>query len=371
MAILDFRGFSESAQISDYFNYGGVTPLLNSAPANLFIGTNGTFGDNYLALVNQETFTVSAQINWPTPTLNPFFGIRTTLKVISNQNPLARYAFVLMDASGNGQVTVSISAVDGSIKVFNGRATLIVNGAFPSNVTQIASAPAGTFLPNISRYLEIGAIISSVGGAVTVRLDGNVVINVTGVSTISNGAAPAITTMLFENSSAYSGAPGGSSALVLQHMYVLDNTGPAPLNSFLGDVRVSGLGYAAISGTAAFTAVGAATNTAVCATTPPLPNTVRNISNTVGDTDTYTVQPLPPSTTAVFAVGVRTLAARDAAGTRSLTNKLTSGATTAAGTVISLGISPVYVRDNFGADPATGAAWTVTAVNALKPGYTS
>jgi len=357
MATLDFRGFSESSAIADFINYGAIVPLANCTPARLFIGANGTFGDNFLALQTDQYNGVTAQIGWPVATLNIFFGIRMTLKLQGNQNPKAAVTFALTDATSNKQVTVSINSLDGSIRVFTG-------------TTQIASAGPGTFIPGLTRYLEIGAGISSIGGSVVVRLDGNVVINVANVSTVSNGAAPAITTVVFGNDPGYDGNPTAPAALILQHMYVNDNTGPAPLNGFLGDVRVTGQLYAASSGVPAFAPSGAATNVAVCATNPPVPATIRNVSTTVGDTDTYTIQPAPPSTTTVFAVGMRTLASKDAAGNRSLQNKLTSGTATASGVSVSLGIAPVYVRDNFGTDPGTAGPWTVAAVNALKPSYT-
>lgn len=361
MAILDFRGFSESTAIADFVTCGLIVPLLNGSPDHLFIGANGTFGDNYLALVSTEYLTVQAQMNWTVPTLVPFIGFRMGLKILRQPNPRAAIAFVLMDAAGNGQVTISINATDGSMRVFTGRA---------SNGVQIASAAPGTFVAGTTRYVEIGANLSSVNGSVVVRLDGNTVVSVGNVSTVSNGAAPAIQSIMIENSSAYDGNPGGSSALILQHMYVNDNTGPAPLNGFLGDVRVTGQAYAAPVSTQ-FAPTGAATNQAVCATNPPVPATIRNVSTNVGDADVYTMQPLPPSTTAVFAVGIRTLAAKDAAGARSLKNTLLSGAVTASGGVVSLGITPAYVRDNLGVDPGTGGPWTVNAVNALRPGYVS
>lgn len=371
MATLDFRGFSESGAITDFVTYGLLVPVINTDARHLFIGANGTFGDNYLCL---QSFgdTVQCQYAWPLPTLAPFIGQRVTLKQVSVPDGAAGAAFILTDAAGNAQITVTLNAVDGSIRVYRGRAGLGPgsNPLTPTS-TQIGSASAGTFTPGTTRYLEIGAVISSVNGSVVVRVDGNVVINVTAVSTVANGTSPAISTMCFENSTAVYPSFSGSTVLAIQHCYVNDNTGVAPLNGFLGDVRVSPLAYAASSGTPAFTPAGASTNTAVCGTTPPVPATIRNISTTVGDTDTYTVLPLPPSTTTVYAVGVRTLAAKDTAGPRSLTNKLTSGASTNAGATISLGTAPVYVRDNYGTDPGAAGPWTVTSVNALKPGYTS
>ena len=367
MAIMDFRSWSESVVVADYTNTASffIYDHDNSFPVS--IGTNGQFGDNYINIYGRGYTNSGAKWVLPVSSLNVFVGLRMQFPYqYQSAADVCSATVLLIDSAGNYQMSVAFNLSDGSIIVYQGCNQLPGSmgiGAF----SQIASAPSGSIIiGNAWQYVEIGAILSTANGRVTVRVNGNVLIDATPVNTVSNNTAPAIKQIAV--------CAGGMTNAMLSfrfgHFYVNDATGPAPLNSFLGDVRVTSQAYAT-SVAVQFSPVGAATNQDVCNTTPPVPATIRNVSTTVGDTDTYTVQPLPPSTTVVFAVGVRTLAAKDLAGPRSMQNKLTSGAATSAGVAVSLGTSPKYVRDNFGTDPATGAAWTVTAVNALKPGYTS
>jgi hypothetical protein len=64
------------------------------------------------------------------------------------------------------------------------------------------------------------------------------------------------------------------------------------------------------------------------------------------------------------------LAQNSDAGAGSIGLTIKSGATTNEATAISLGTSAGYVTSRWETDPATTAAWTTSAVNALETGAT-
>jgi hypothetical protein len=93
-------------------------------------------------------------------------------------------------------------------------------------------------------------------------------------------------------------------------------------------------------------------------------------SATAGTRDTYALGDLPAGTWAVNACEVLAYAQNSDASAGSLGLTVKSGATTNEGTAQALGISGQYFRQLYETDPATSAAWTTAAVNALEAGTT-
>jgi hypothetical protein len=89
-------------------------------------------------------------------------------------------------------------------------------------------------------------------------------------------------------------------------------------------------------------------------------------SSTVGNEDLYGFPALTHSPNLVYSVAVKGHASVDISGTRLLTMQTKSGGTDSAGSN-STGTQPTtsyaWVESYFDADPATGAAWTVAAMN--------
>lgn len=99
-------------------------------------------------------------------------------------------------------------------------------------------------------------------------------------------------------------------------------------------------------------------------------NTSYNYSVTAGQQDTFTFSPVSlPTNSNILAVGVVGACSLSTSGARTYENVLISGASTVTGVAFAPGASYSYVNDFFQNDPATGAAWTGTAANAVKAGY--
>lgn len=91
-------------------------------------------------------------------------------------------------------------------------------------------------------------------------------------------------------------------------------------------------------------------------------------SSTVGQTDLYGIAPISATPASVVGVTTRALAQKSDVGTRNIGVQLKSGATTSNGTSTALNTTWGWVYRNDLVDPATGAAWTPTAVNNLQIG---
>jgi hypothetical protein len=93
-------------------------------------------------------------------------------------------------------------------------------------------------------------------------------------------------------------------------------------------------------------------------------------SATAATRDTYALGDLPAGTWAVNCCEVLAYAQNSDAGAGSLGLTVKSGSTTNEGTAQSLTTTAQYFRQLYETDPATSAAWTTAAVNALEAGTT-
>uniref|UniRef100_UPI00263340CD hypothetical protein n=1 Tax=Ferrovum sp. TaxID=2609467 RepID=UPI00263340CD len=94
-----------------------------------------------------------------------------------------------------------------------------------------------------------------------------------------------------------------------------------------------------------------------------------NSSATIGAVDLFsTVAGLPPGAT-VYGVRVVGAYRKDDAGTRQIANLVKTGTVQSAGATQNVGTSYQYLSDAFAVNPATGASWVTSDVNALEIGY--
>jgi len=89
---------------------------------------------------------------------------------------------------------------------------------------------------------------------------------------------------------------------------------------------------------------------------------------TPGNQDLYTIASIPSTPASTIAVTTRALMAKSDAGTRTAAVQLKSGATTVASPTLTLTTGWQWAWRCDVTNPATGAAWTSTAVNSLQCG---
>lgn len=149
--------------------------------------------------------------------------------------------------------------------------------------------------------------------------------------------------------------------LSFDDLYVVDTTGSAPQNTFLGDVRVE-TRWASGAGSHAQWTPNTGANYAATDETTPNDDTDYVSDSTVGDYDTYAWQDLPSGLT-VFAVQINLWARKDDANARQICPVIRQGGVDYDGTSVPLGSSYGFITQMYTLDPL-GATWTVTNFNA-------
>lgn len=254
-----------------------------------------------------------------------------------------------MRDAGTAQIDVRLDT-NGALSVLRG-------------ATVLGATPAGSVVTGSYTYIEVRAVIHPTAGAVEIRLNGSA----TAALSLSN-----INTRATSNSSADSirfvaGGVNFGTSCRFDDIYIIDASG-AP-NAFLGDTRIDAYRpNAAGSSTAFATRVGAASNFQAVNQTNPDGDTSYVEDATVGDRDLYSMADMTHSAAQVHAVQVVATALKSDAGARSLALPVKSGETVSAGPGQALSTAYVMYRRVLETDPATGAAWTRDAVNALEAG---
>jgi hypothetical protein len=256
------------------------------------------------------------------------------------------------DAGATAHLSLSFNAGDGSLALYRGNGT-----------TLIASSSPGQVLVGTWKYIEISATISDTIGICTVRADGLVVISFTG-DTRNGGTATTFDTVTIQ--AAALGVGSGSNYL-WDDVYLCDDTGSAPYNNFLGDVRVYSLSPTGAGASTQWTPDTGSNFSRVNEIPYSSVNYVQ--SNTSGQRDTYAVTDLPAGgVTTIYGVQNNIIAKRTDAGAVAVKPTLKSSATIAYGTSTLLPTSDTVVTDVRTTDPATSATWTVNGVNNLEVG---
>ena len=370
MALLAFDGFDNYATgTNDVLNRRNAA-LQWSAAVAVVVNSPGRSGVGAYAYLPHaaEKFVGSIQ-----PLVSGIVGF--AMQAINNSDPYQGLGFALMDLTANApQLNFLFNLIAGSIAVYLG-GTFVQSGndgtgGIVTGGTLLGATAnnAVTFGENIWNYYEVAATIAgSGGGAVELRVNGQVVLNLSGITTrmtahtYFNGVAW-MTTSNFQT----------TYAMGLDDFYLCDTTtgpGPYACNTFLGDVRVITLNTDGAGASTQWTPL-TGTNWGEVAEARCDGDTTYNYTATVNNKDLFNFAPLTGTINAVIAVQTTGAYRKDNGGTREITQQLVSGATAVNGTTYSVPSSYVYMSDFWVTDPNTAlAAWTVSAVNAVQAGY--
>ena len=216
-----------------------------------------------------------------------------------------------------------------------------------------SSAPMAVIPGAVWQYIEVFGVISAGGGAVTVRVNEQVVLTVVSAGT-SNSGSVGIDQISF----------GGNA--VVDDFYICDNTGPA-LNTFLGNTRVPAQVPGGAGASTQWIPTGSASANWQLASNPYMDDSSYVSCATAGDIDLYTLSPVA-NAPQVLAVQTVLVARQDDSGQRQVQSVIQSGAARATGAVVDTSGSYAGHTDIFATDPNTGGSWTYQSVNALQVG---
>jgi hypothetical protein len=93
-------------------------------------------------------------------------------------------------------------------------------------------------------------------------------------------------------------------------------------------------------------------------------------SATAATRDTYALSDLPAGIASINVADVVALVQNSDAGAGSIGLTVKSGSTTNEGSALALGATAAFIHQQYETDPATSAAWTASAINALEAGVT-
>lgn len=258
------------------------------------------------------------------------------------------YLFTL-EESGTDQVVVKYDNTDGSIKVYR-------------NTTQIAASAASVMSINNWHYVEAKITIHQSAGIVEVYVDGDEVINDTGLDTCATSNEYA-DSFLIGNTGSNLTYP----YCYVDDVYLLDDNGTAN-NDILGPIKIYTKFPDADGNYGAWTPQGAGDSYVEIDEVPPDDDTTYIYSTSPGNRDTHSFETLSASGTIAAAV-LNMNARKEGAGTRTIKGMCRSNGTDEEGTEQTISDTYHIYQEAFEEDPDTSAAWAnAAAINAAEFG---
>jgi hypothetical protein len=211
-------------------------------------------------------------------------------------------------------------------------------------------------------HFEAKAVVADSGGSCEIRVNGQTIINYSGDTRQSTTGTAGIDRVYF--CSPASSVPGGGA---WDDFYVMDTSGSA-LNDFIGDCRVNTLQPTSDVAVAFTRSTGASNYLTVDEGRQNGDTDYVETALGAGTIDRYGYSDLSAAVGTVRAVQAITWARKTDAATRTMRNIVVSGGTTSTGTSYPLLTSYAPYVTLLTTDPATAAAWTPSAVNAVTAG---
>jgi len=304
----------------------------------------------------------------------------------ANGNAFGSLKKTLAPADTVGIVGFSISMPSGVPNVTNGtpivafRDTATVQVCLKVNSDRTISAVRGltttgtvlgtssATLPTTAAYIEFKTTIHASAGTIDVRMNGASILSLTSQNTRNtantswNGINLGIYGDIFAVTS-------GTASLNVDFddVYVLDGSGAAPWNAFLGDVRVDARYPTGAGATTGWTPL-ASTNWSNVDDTAPDDDTTYNSAASVL-TDTFVVQDAPVVGATIYGVQHCISMKKMDAGTASVAPVIRHSSVDNVGSNINPGTSYNYGLAVNQTNPGTSAAWTEAGFNAAEFGY--
>jgi hypothetical protein len=229
------------------------------------------------------------------------------------------------------------------------------------NTTQLGISAAGVIGAGTTNYIELKGKVDNTTGTTEVHLNGAAVsgLTLTGQDTQNAGTATCNNVEL-----------RGYASQILDYddFYICDDSGGAPCNDFLGDVRVDwsatdGNGainqYARSSGAANYEMVGDAT---------PDGDSTYVYDSIPNRQELYTVANMAHTPLTIFGIQAIASARKSDAGNRTHQPLVRSGTTIYPASSVNLSTAYLMYMDVRQVDPDTGVAWTQSGVNAVQVG---
>lgn len=284
--------------------------------------------------------------NFASAEAHPIVGV-----AVANNNPVVANQYITL--SGDTGATAHLTVQ------FDANTVYLKRGA--SNGTIIATynyaATGNAFLAATWYFFEIEATVADSGGICIVRLNQTEIINFTGDT--KNGGTNTTIDRITVGQTANANA-------CLCDVYIANNSGSAPGNTFLGDVRMVKSRPSAAGASTQFTPDSGSNYARVNESPYSAANYVS--SATSGQVDSYVMEDLPASINTVYAVKSGMVAKNPDGGLAQVKNMVRHSGVNHYGSQVILGASDAIIQTFWEQNPGTSAPWTVANVNALESG---
>ena len=254
--------------------------------------------------------------------------------------------------------TLDAAAEQGVLGV-NGDGTLRLDRAGTTVATSVNALIAGVYY-----YIEFKHIINNAGGTLEVRVDGAVWATFAGdTQATANATANRIAL----------GVTAGLGAVVSydhDDLYILDGTGGAPFNDYLGDTQIECILPDGAGNYAEFANLfGAPTHWQACDEVPPDEDASYIDTAVLNDRDTFTFGNLSVASATLRGLQVCMRARKTGAGAANIARMYRRAGADHQGANVPLQTSYAYHLEILEQDPQAGPGpWTVANVNAAEFG---
>jgi hypothetical protein len=229
--------------------------------------------------------------------------------------------------------------------------------------TPIGSASAALIVANTWYVIECTVTISATVGFVECKVNGTTVITTAATQNTKS------TANTFVN--AYGLNSAGAGFAFFDDWYMLDGTGIAPFNAYLGPVQVRGdaaSANSAIGGRNAWTPTNPTNVNHSNVANIPANAAQYDADSTPGDYDMFQFPGLPSNTATVLAIDLWALLLLDSAGARTVELNTYSNTTDSPTAAFTPGTTAAYANQVSTVDPHGPAAWTVATAGAAELG---
>ena len=269
---------------------------------------------------------------------------------------LGNFYIQVGDGATGAQLTVDINYATNAVTVYRGTSS----GTVLVNAESLGTAANRTYLAYTP--IQFAWSIDASAGTLFLRVGGQTIFNYTGLNT--KNTANTQWNRLIMN------CPGAASAAVMAvcdwALWEMDGDAGSTLNN---DYRTT-YGAPTSDTSVQFTKSTGASNFEVVNDFPFNSDTDYNSSTTAGHVDKFGVSGSWLASGVAYGVQIHRVSRIDDATPHTMASRVWSSASTADGATTSESSSYVSYMDRVDNDPATSAAWTVSALNSTNIGYT-
>jgi len=324
----------------DSFDHYATTDLTSK-----WTGFGASAFDFQIDTVNQRTGRACADI-----LRNGIF------KTIDRQSTWIMGAAVKWQGFGGGFQLIDIGNVQVQLLIQSDGTFAAFRGSLPGQVLLGQSDPSAAVTTNRYFYLEWKVLIDSSVGTVEVHLNGQTILNLTGVNTQATANSTADVISLI--------GPGGGTIMYVDDLYVNDGTGTLN-NDFWGDTQIGLIIPVSDGDFSDFTATGGGAHFSQVNEIPPDGDTTYVSSATIGNIDTYNFQQVDPARP-IKAIQTNIFARKNDEGNRALSVVTRQGGNNFIADSTGRFVNLTYIDylNQFDTNPSTGIAWTPAEINA-------